>query len=115
MKNPRDVIPVSTACEGKEENVQKLEEGGIGLQVSDVSQQKMAQVTDVPRDSTVGELVQGLLDELKLPQLDVSGRTLTYHALLQREGRHVHAAERVGDALQPGDSLTLQPNIDAGR
>jgi hypothetical protein len=89
--------------------------GGIGLLVRDVSQQKMLEVDDVPEESTVGELVQGLLDEMRLPRTDVDGRSLTYHALLEREARHVHASERVGEALQPGDALTLQPNIDAGR
>jgi len=34
---------------------------------------------------------------------------------LEREGRHLHASERIGDALQTEDHLTLHPNIDAGR
>ena len=86
----------------------------IALKVSDVSQQKLASVTDVQPGATVGELVQGLLDELSLPQNDPAGRSLTYRALLHRESRHLHASERVGDALETGDSLTLQPNVDAG-
>jgi hypothetical protein len=45
----------------------------------------------------------------------VSGRPLTYHARLEREGRHLHASERVGDAVQNGDKVVLQPNIDAGQ
>ncbi len=89
--------------------------GGIALSVSDVSQQKMKRVTDVPPDLTVGEMVDALLDELRLPHTDSHGHVLSYHALLDREGRHVHGSERVGDALQPGDRLILQPNIDAGR
>jgi len=93
----------------------KTESGGIGLLVRDVSQQKMAEVEGVAEDSTVGELVQSLLDELRLPRTDIDGRSLTYHALLEREARHVHASEKVGEALRPGDALTLQPNIDAGR
>jgi hypothetical protein len=87
---------------------------GLGLQVSDVSGQKNFTVSDAPQDSTVGELIQGLLGEMELPQNDVSGRPLVYQALLEREGRHLHASERVGDALQQGDQLVLQPNIDAG-
>ena len=87
---------------------------GVGLQVMDVSGQKKANVSNVPQDSTVGELVQGLLSQMSLPQNDVSGRPLTYHARLEREGRHLLASERVGDALQTGDQLVLQPNIDAG-
>ena len=87
---------------------------GVGLQVSDVSGQKSFSVSGVPQDSTVGELIQGLLSQMQLPHNDVSGRPLTYHARLEREGRHLHASERVGDALQTGDQLVLQPNIDAG-
>jgi len=87
---------------------------GIGLQVSDVSGQKLASVNQVPQDATVGELIQGLLAQMNLPQNDVGGRPLTYHARLEREGRHLHASERVGDALQTGDRVVLQPNIDAG-
>jgi hypothetical protein len=87
---------------------------GIGLQVSDVSGQKLHNVSNVPPDATVGELIQGMLSQMNLPQNDVSGRPLTYHARLEREGRHLHASERVGDAVQNGDKVVLQPNIDAG-
>ena len=87
---------------------------GIGLQISDVSGQKMANVSNVPPDATVGELIQGLLSQMSLPQNDVGGHPLTYHARLEREGRHLHATEIVGEALQTGDKVVLQPNIDAG-
>jgi hypothetical protein len=87
---------------------------GISLQATDVSGQKAAVANGVPTDSTVGELIQGLLVQMNLPRNDVSGRSLTYHARLEREGRHLHADERVGDALRPRDRIVLQPNIDAG-
>ena len=88
---------------------------GIALQVSDVSGQKVVNVTNVPGESTVGELVQSLLAKMQLPKNDVGGQPLTYHALLEREGRHLHASESLRDALQPsGDRVVLQPNIDAG-
>jgi hypothetical protein len=88
---------------------------GIGLlEVTDVSGQKGLEVNDVPSDATVGELVESLLAEMQLKREDTNGRPLTYHARLEREGRHLHASERVGDALQTGDKLVLQPNIDAG-
>ena len=91
------------------------ETGGIAvLEVSDVSGQKTATVTDVPSDASVGELVEQLLAELQLTRNDSSGRPLTYQARLDREGRHLLASERVGDALHAGDRLVLQPNIDAG-
>ena len=84
------------------------------LDVSDVSGQKRMTVDEFADGATVGELVDRLLAELDLVREDGEGRPLSYHARLEREGRHLHAAERVGDALQSGDQLVLQPNIDAG-
>jgi hypothetical protein len=50
---------------------------------------------------------------MELPR-NAAGRPVTYHARLDREGRHLHATETVGEALQPNDRIVLQPNIDAG-
>lgn len=86
----------------------------IGLEVSDVTGQKVQNISRLAPDASVGDIVDGLLDRMRLPKNDVSGRPLTYHARLEREGRHLHASERAADALQTGDRLVLQPNIDAG-
>jgi hypothetical protein len=86
----------------------------IGLQASDVSGQKMFNVRDIQPHATVGELINSLLPQMHLPMNDVSGRPLTYHALLDREGRHLHASEIVSESLREGDRIVLQPNIDAG-
>lgn len=85
------------------------------LEVSDVSGQKRMTVDEVTEGATVGELVERFLADMDLMREDGDGRPLSYHARLEREGRHLHAAERAGDALQSGDQLVLQPNIDAGR
>ncbi len=90
-------------------------QNGIGIQVSDVSGQKTHNVSNLPTDATVGELIQGLLSQMSLPKNDVGGRPLTYQARLEREGRHLHSSELIGDALQNGDNVVLQPNIDAGQ
>jgi len=87
----------------------------LSLQVSDVSGQKVFAVANAPADATVGELVREMLGKMALPRVDASGALLTYQARLEREGRHLNASERLGDALEFGDRLTLQPNIDAGR
>lgn len=86
----------------------------IGFEVSDVTGQKRMNVNNLAPDASVGELINGVLGRMNLPPNDVEGRPLTYHARLDREGRHLHVSERVSDALQPGDRLVLQPNIDAG-
>ena len=84
------------------------------LEVSDVTGQKTATVSDVPAGASVGEIVEQLLSELNLTRNDTSGRPLTYQARLDREGRHLQSSERAGEALRSGDRLVLQPNIDAG-
>jgi hypothetical protein len=87
----------------------------IPLEISDVSGQKVFSVANAPAGNTVGELVREMLGKMNLPRNDASGAPLTYQARLEREGRHLNASERIGDALERGDRLTLQPNIDAGR
>jgi hypothetical protein len=85
-----------------------------GIQVSDAFGQRTASVTDVPAECTVGEFIKGLLADMRLPQNDADGRDIVYHARLEREGRHLHGSELVGDVLQAGDEVQLSPNIDAG-
>ncbi len=87
---------------------------GISLEIGDVSGQKLYRVGNAPRDATVGELVSSLLDQMSLPVNDTNGNRLAYQARLEREGRALNFGERIGDALESGDKLTLQPNIDAG-
>jgi hypothetical protein len=98
-----------------EDDMQYDDDTGIALlEVSDVSGQKTATVNDVPADASIGDLVDQLLEELRLTRNDASGRPLTYHARLDREGRHLLSSEQAGTALKSGDRLVLQPNIDAG-
>jgi len=85
-----------------------------GFEVSDVTGQKVLAVTGVPENSTIGDLVRGLIARMRLPASDTAGRPLTYHARSDREGRHLLGSERVADAVLPGDRVVLQPNVDAG-
>jgi hypothetical protein len=87
----------------------------IPLEISDVSGQKVFSVSNAPTANTVGELIHEMLGKMNLPVNDASGAPLAYQARLEREGRHLNASERIGDALESGDKLVLQPNIDAGR
>lgn len=86
----------------------------VPVRVADVSGQTAVDVLDVPADASVGELVSGVLPRLNLPRSDSAGRRLAYHARLDREGRHLHSSERVGDVLMPNDRLVLAPEIHAG-
>lgn len=85
-----------------------------GFEVSDVTGQKVLAVSDVPADLTVNDLIAGLVGKMRLPANDSAGRPLSYHARLDREGRHLQGAERVHESVQAGDRVVLQPNVDAG-
>jgi proteasome lid subunit RPN8/RPN11 len=84
------------------------------IRVSDVSGQNQVLVDEVPSDTTIGEFLDELVPRMKLPRKDSGGHPLTYHARLEREGRHLNRSERVSESLLESDRLTLQPNIDAG-
>ena len=84
-----------------------------GIRARDVSGQHTATLGP-PRGASVGEMNELLVSRLQLPQNDPEGRPVQYEARLDREGRHLHASELVGDCLLPGDSIMLQPSVDAG-
>ena len=84
------------------------------LKVSDISGQKRAEIKNAPPDATVEELIEGLISDLSINRIDSEGRPLAFQVRLEREGRHLLGSERLGEALQSGDQLVLQPNIDAG-
>lgn len=85
-----------------------------GLRVTDVSGQKEFTVGSIPTESTIGDLIQKMLEKMGLARNDSEGRPLHYRARLAREGRHLGAHELVRDALQEEDELSLHPSIDAG-
>jgi len=86
----------------------------VDFEASDLSGQKTLPITRIPEDARIGELIDSLLPKMSLPNDDAEGRPLTYHALLEREGRHLHASERVLDVIETKDRIVLEPNIDAG-
>ena len=87
---------------------------GIGFQATDVTGQRKMNVRGVSPDSTVGEVIKGLLERMGLPRNDTGGRPLNYRARSERKGHYLQDNETVGGALQEGDQIVLQPNIDAG-
>jgi hypothetical protein len=84
------------------------------FEVSDVSGQKVITVSHVPADATVSDIVQEVVVTMRLPPNDAEGRPFSYHMRLDREGRHLLGSEKVADAVQTGDRVVLQPNVDAG-
>jgi len=86
----------------------------ISLTASDVTGQKQVTVRDVPVTYSVGEMIDGLLPRMQLQHRDRAGQLVQYDARLDREARHLHRSELVGDALQTDDHLTMHPRILAG-
>jgi hypothetical protein len=86
----------------------------LSLRVTDITGQKRRRLSLVPPQSTIGEFVRSAVSTMALPEANLEGRPLAYQARLEREGRHVHTSEIVGDVLQDDDEITLAPSIDAG-
>ncbi|MFN0058699.1 MAG: hypothetical protein ACKVX7_09620 [Planctomycetota bacterium] len=87
---------------------------GIRIEARDVSGQRVARVSDIATDSTIAEMLELLTTNMRLPRNTHEGEAISYQALLEREGRHLNATERVRDALLTDDRVVLQPNIEAG-
>lgn len=87
---------------------------GLHLKARDVAGQRPYSVSNVRPEATVSELIRGLVSKMGLHARDSSGRPHAYHAFLEREGRHLHGSETVGEVLQNGDELVMQPDIQAG-
>ncbi len=85
-----------------------------GFEVTDVTGQKVFGVSNIQDQMTITDLISGLVSRMRLPANDSAGRPLSYHARLDREGRHMQGTERVRESVQPGDRIVLQPNVDAG-
>ncbi len=86
----------------------------LDLHVTDASKQRQAHPDDLASDSTVSELIDRMVRQMRLEQSDIAGRPLVYQLLHEKQGRHLHASERLGSVVEAGDQLVLHPEIDAG-
>lgn len=88
----------------------------LDISATDVTGQTEVNIGIDPgdREMSVGELLDTLVPRMRLPRLGSGGRPLTYHARLEREGRHLHATEMVAEALRSRDRIMIQPTIEAG-
>lgn len=84
------------------------------ITASDVSGQKRVSLRDVAGDSTVGDLLERVRASLGLHLADSEGRPTPIEGRLEREGRHLHSSEMVGDALEAKDHIVIHPRIMAG-
>src|SRR5262245_23725007 len=91
-----------------------LEPECLTLEFTDLSEQKVVTVRNVQRDTTIQELLEEVTVKLRLARQTPDGQPLTYHARLEREGRHLQSSEKVGEALLENDRLSLHHAINAG-
>lgn len=85
----------------------------ITISARDVTGQRRTSY-EIPRSSSVNELIDRIGDRMNLLREDAEGRPITWYARHEREGRALHRSERVGDALRNRDEIRLQPEISAG-
>jgi len=90
-----------------------MSEEGISLRIQDVSGQREFVARDVPTDASWGEAMTGILAGMSLPANEGAEQS-AWTGRLEREGRHLHASEIVGEALEDGDQIVLQPEAVAG-
>ena len=86
--------------------------GTIDLIVEDLSGQMRRRARGVPSEATVGDLITGLTQDLRLPANDLQGRPLTYGA--RAHGESLVESDRIGDVLESEEVVTLVQNVTAG-
>lgn len=100
----------------KESTARHLNGNGkvLDIEAIDVTGQRRKRMLDYPADATVRDLLGDLVDQMELNRTNPAGAPVVYHGRLQREARHLHNSEIVGEALQSGDVISLHPKINAG-
>lgn len=89
-----------------------MSESTMTLVVEDFTGQVRHRASGVPRDATLGELISGVTERLRLPANDAQGRPVTYAA--RANGVSLAEADRVGDVLTDNETVTLTQNVTAG-
>ena len=86
----------------------------IDFELADVTQQRRFQAKNIRRDMSVGEVVRSMLPRLGLAARDGAGKPVTYRVRRDRDGRNLFSSERIGDALSPGEAVTVTRYVQAG-
>jgi len=85
----------------------------IPITAKDVTGQRRVDY-NVPKSSTVDELLDHLGTRMNLLREDAEGRPITWFARHEREGRSLHRSEVAGDVFHDRDEVRIQPEISAG-
>ena len=86
----------------------------LDLMARDATGAKKIRIPSLTGEMTVRELTHAVLRRMGLKSEDAEGRPIDYQVRLEREGRHLHDSELVGDALQRDDQVVVLPRIHAG-
>lgn len=86
----------------------------LNITARDTSGQRTYAVRNLRADTTVQELIRGLVPRMGLPPEDSTGMPQAFHAFLERDGRHLRSSETIGDALRDEDEIVLHPDVQAG-
>jgi hypothetical protein len=86
----------------------------LNLTAKDASGQRKYAVRNVRSDTTVQELIRGLVPRMGLPAEDSTGTPQSFHAYLERDGRHLRSSETIGEILRDEDEIVLHPDVQAG-
>jgi hypothetical protein len=87
---------------------------GFDLIAVDASDQRSFSIRNFSRAATIADLVGTLIPKMGLSTRDSAGRPLNYQAFSKRNGAHLLGHDTVGEALQPGDRISILPDIQAG-
>ena len=84
----------------------------MSLKVEDSTGQIRRRARGIPAEASVGEFMNSLVRELRLPVNDSQGRPLSYSA--RANGESLLESDRVGEVLKEEDTVTLTQNVTAG-
>jgi hypothetical protein len=82
------------------------------LFVEDFTGQVRHRASGIPRDATLGEVIESVTDHLRLPSNDSQGRPVTYAA--RSSSGSLNESDIVGDVLVENETVTLTQNVTAG-
>lgn len=86
----------------------------LNLVARDVTGQRTFKVNHFSAEMTVSDLIRDVVPRMGLVSPGAPRELAVFRAFLERESRHLHGGERVGDSLREADEITLQPDIQAG-
>lgn len=85
----------------------------LTLELEDFTGQIKRRARNIDADMTVGDLVAGAAQQLHLPDIDASGRSVLYGARTSH-GDTLNLTDRVGDVLKESEVVTLTKSVTAG-